>query len=247
MRLLQLTLIGLFLFNYCGNYIYAQEDDFIERRDIVWFNPVFLGSVTPKYHYMLEFGSAFNNVHPILQGTVVRPAVIYEYNDYISFWFGYAFFTDLPQREIDTYEYENRIWEELFMLVHQNDTYSLFSRTRIEQREDPVTPQWSVRFRQQYTIAFSKFFSSTAYAPFITDEILLNFNNPEFVGERFVDENRLYIGIGFTLTQSTFLNLAYTNQVQFGMPKNRINHILSIQLTLNLASPRFFIWATQGV
>ncbi len=233
---LWLTLVLLMLLNLFGYSVYAQEDEFIERQDRVWLKTQAFGAIAPDYQYMVELQTRYNDSAEKLNVAIVRPAVIYKYNENISLWFGYAFFADLPERDIDVPEYENRIWQQMFLDVLERDSYSVFSRTRIEQRESSIDPQWAFRFRQKYTINFLKLLPSSKYLPYVSDEILLNFNNPRWVGERFVDQNRIYIGIQLPINGSTIVDLRYLYQVDFGIPKNLANNILYFKLTLNLDS-----------
>lgn len=235
MRLL-LILILITTLNFFGYSAYGQEDIFIERQDRVWLKTQAFGAIAPNYQYMLELQTRYNDSRTKLNVTIVRPAIVYKYTENISLWLGYAFFADLPEREIDFTEYEHRIWQQIFMPITKKESYEIFSRTRLEQRENPIDPQWAWRLRQKYDINLLKLSPSPKIMPYLSDELLINFNNPAWVGQRLIDQNRFYAGIQIPLNNATIVDLRYLYQVEFGIPVNQSNHIFYFKLTLNLDS-----------
>lgn len=229
---LLLIFIGLIIFYQISD---AQDDPFIERQDLIWAKFAGYGYISKAkgIEYMIELRTEYKTSDNILDVLIFRPAIYYYVTPHVSLWLGYALREDFPDHEDDLGELENRIWEQISWGAVENNHYSIYTRTRLEQRELTTDPQWAWRLRQKQTLKLY-YFTFKSIVPYLADEILLNLNSPEWVGLRFVNQNRFYFGFEIPFNQFTKYEIRYLNQVQFGIPKNRMNHVIYLKLSTRL-------------
>ena len=144
----------------------------------------------------------------------------YKIKPNLSLWLGYTWII-----ENANVTQQHRIWNQVLWNILNNDQIHLTSRTRLEERKDIYEPQWSVRFRQRLQLTWPKKIFNT-YTPIIYDELFLNFNNPSWVNNQLVNQNRIFIGISIPLWKKIDMQVGYLNQFQFLNPENRMSHII---------------------
>ena len=108
------------------------------------------------------------------------------------------------------------------------------SITRLEERKDLGQPMWNVRLRQQIQLRLP--FESWPGHAFVTyDEIFINLNHPAWIhSSTFVEQNRIFIGIGTTLSTEAELDIGYINQYQFRNPHDEMSNVLQVRLSINV-------------
>lgn len=109
----------------------------------------------------------------------------------------------------------------------------LSSITRLEERKDLDEPMWNLRLRQQIQLRLP-FESWPGHTFIVYDEIFINLNHPAWIhSSTFVDQNRIFIGIGTTLSSEAELDIGYINQYQFKNSHDEMSNVLQIRLSVN--------------
>ena len=116
---------------------------------------------------------------------------------------------------------EYRIWEQL--IWRKPFAQGFASRTRLEQRRAFQSNEWAVRLRERlyWTTPVSE---TVSFA--LNDEIFLNLQDATWVASSSFDQNRLYIGIFYSLTPKIGINISYMNQYVARTPSEINNGII---------------------
>lgn len=168
----------------------------------------------------------------------VRAALGYALSDRASVWLGYMYMATLPKGRPT--QSEHRIWQQL-MLTDSTPFGDVMSRTRLEQRYiEGVEPvEW--RFREM--IRWSRpIFQGSPFSTVVWDEVFVRMNSTTPSARFGFDQNRVFAGVGYAFSKEGRIEIGYLNQFlqsrtvtrrsqSFG---ERMNHILSINLFLNL-------------
>lgn len=161
---------------------------------------------------------------------ILRPAVGYQMNKYVSVWQGYAWIpTFQPNSRI-----ENRIFQQL-LIENSVKKLRLVNRTRLEERWLEGTNKTAVRFRHlarvAYPIGKSQKWSLVAY-----DELFVNLNTVEHGPHGGFDQNRTFAGINRQINKQINAEAGYMNNLvnRKNPTPNHINHIILLTLNFNL-------------
>jgi hypothetical protein len=161
---------------------------------------------------------------------LVRPGLGYAFTDEATAWLGYAWILTSPPVGSDFDEH--RIWQQ-FMWSTKWESLGFSSRTRLEQRFVETGDDVGWRFRQffkvSHPIAFDSRLSVRAY-----DEVFLNLNSTDWGAPSGFDQNRLWVGLGWTFNEHVTLEAGYLNQyIRRGGGAYTMNHIVAIHLLLS--------------
>ncbi len=117
--------------------------------------------------------------------------------------------------------YQEANWHRTFYTGNR-----LSIRSRLEERkrfsESTIHLRW--RERCMLRIPFSKY---SKYNFVLADEIFLHLNRPKWVTDLFFSQNRVFIGIGKTISEFLTLDIGYLNKLLLGDSK-RIENILVV-------------------
>lgn len=109
----------------------------------------------------------------------------------------------------------------------------IINRSLFEFRKRQHEKQYASRLRERIMIRIPlSCFPNKSFVFY--DEVFLNFNHPRWVSRKFVADNRIFVGMGFTLSKTMFLDLGYLKQYQYSKP-NRINNVILSNLNMNFA------------
>lgn len=157
---------------------------------------------------------------------------------YGSFGFGYKALSNLSLFLGNTYlfskktngtnEKQYRVWQQADWAVVKAISYSLASRTRIEERKNFAYSQISVRLREKATITIPLVKYSNL-SVIVSDEMFFNLNRPVWVPQRFFEQNRAFIGFGKNISKYGVLVIGYMNQYQLTQP-NQMSNILYVSV-----------------
>jgi hypothetical protein len=160
---------------------------------------------------------------------ILRPAVGYQMNQYVSVWQGYAWVpTFQPGSRI-----ENRIFQQL-LIENLVKNLKLVNRTRLEERWLEGTNKTAVRFRHMaraaYPLGKSKKWSLVAY-----DELFINLNSVEHGPNGGFDQNRVFAGVNRQFNKQINAEAGYMNNLvnRKSPTPNHINHIILLTLNFN--------------
>lgn len=191
-----------------------------------------LGAIGPalaKYRYWLEGQGRFGNDSTTLSQGILRPGLGYSLADDLSVWLGYAWIPTMePFTAVDFNE--NRIWQQL-LWTPRTSLGPITSRTRLEQRFTRA-PDVSVRLRQMVRLAYPL----DAVPGLLLvgwEELFLNLNSTGTIVAGF-DQNRVFLGLGYTIDENMRTEIGYMNQYIYrDTTQNLMSHVLSLGLFLN--------------
>lgn len=145
-----------------------------------------------------------------------------------QFWLGQTISTLSQDAGPGDFE-EYRMWEQIIW-QHAFQSAQLTSRTRLEQRKSFYFPEWANRFRERIliNIPLTEPLSLT-----LSNEILINLNQVDWITTKTLDQNRAFIGIVQNLSPSTSVSIGYMNQLLF-TPIRQADNVLVLNLQINL-------------
>lgn len=149
-----------------------------------------------------------------------------------SFWLGYVF---VPDKIFNTgrYDLQNRVWQQFSWYRQLHSNYYLTWRSRLEQRFIVCNPGVAWRYRQKASlILFESDTKNTSLT--LSDEIHININHPEWIPNKFVNQNRLSIAGSFNTSKNSIAQLGYLLQWKFRDPRDQVVHILFMTFKIKL-------------
>lgn len=181
-----------------------------------------------QIEYMSELHGRFGYDAPNFNEGIFRIGLGYPTSQTISVWFGYDF---IPMKDLITKEFsiENRIWQQILWEVPLEGFWQFTYRARLEERIDAEASGTAIRLRQKLIVKMNHLEIGTdSFIPIIYDEIFFNLNHPDWIADKTVDENRLFVGFGYQIDTRHILEVGYINQLALRNPDNIMNHILSL-------------------
>lgn len=184
------------------------------------------------------------------QQSLARVGLDYHLNKSTMLTGGYAWIVSFPYGELPspTFSNEHRIWQQL-ILTQKSGMVSFQHRYRLEQRflenaslNDMAERETDgYRFRQRARYRFLATVPLTKSAEGKTklfaaayEEVFLGFG--EGIGVNILDQNRLYVGLGYKINDQINIQAGYLNHRVFksdGVGREN-NHTLNIGYTHNL-------------
>lgn len=160
---------------------------------------------------------------------VTNAALGYQYSSKFTLWLGGSWVT--TNDPIEDVNHEYRIWQQVTGQGFSIKAFDVSTRTRLEERKDTDEPQLALRLRQKITLTkLLKSFKNNSLVG--AEEIFFNLNNPEWITNKVVDQNRISLGIAMPLSKQTVVEWGYINQLLFRNP-NEMYHGLYINLRIN--------------
>jgi hypothetical protein len=183
-----------------------------------------------KWLYFIEQHFRFFNPDNFYDQFVSRMALGYQLTPRVSLWQGYDFAPTYIAAD-NTIKTEQRSWQQLTWDLTKSTNAKISLRSRLEQRYFQGNSQWSMRLRERFYVSFPKALFNK-YTPIIFDEIFFNLNNTPWTNNDFVNQNRVFIGIGIPVFKNSQLAVGYLNQWVLTNNNHRINHLLSLSLNI---------------
>lgn len=157
----------------------------------------------------------------------LESALGYKITPHFVVWAGYAYV--IAQRPFTPNEkqfYQDAVWD-----LFDKDQIRLTSRTRLEEIEEMGEDQYLYRLRQRLLLIFPKGFGSH-FSPIFYDEVFYHLNQPGWVPQRGLAQNRAFMGIRVLLTKSINVDIGYMNQYLWDPKIDFDNH--NVAITLNI-------------
>lgn len=122
--------------------------------------------------------------------------------------------------------------EQMNWTILKNDELSFTSTSRFDQRKQVGETQWGLMLRQQLALRLP-FHCWEHHSLYLFDEVFFELNHPKwFNSNRFMEQNRAYIGIGSEITKHVLLDVGYLNQ--YVMRNNdRMSNVLYMIFNVN--------------
>ncbi len=157
---------------------------------------------------------------------LVRPALFYKLSDRSSLWLGYANAQTRTARSGTTEEH--RIWQQ-FSYAFKLGTVTLLSRTRLEQRlldtGDDIGHRLRQMFRATMPLELAPKFSLVG-----SNELFVNLNDSDWGMRSGFYQNRLFLGVGYSVNSKLRLEGGYLNQYVDTATIDRRNQVLSTSI-----------------
>jgi hypothetical protein len=190
-------------------------------------------------------GDNYNKTQTVL----LRPGLNYTLSRKIIVTSGYAFVTNRRNiNDVSGYGTEHRIWEQL--IIQQNPGIAAIQhRFRLEQRFISKSFVENGSFKNKgsiYANRFRYFFRTivplNGQKPFtnglfgaIQDEIMFNVGDNSALNNKYFDQNRFLLSIGYRLNKKTDLEAGYMNQyAQLRGDAFLNNHIIQLAIYTRL-------------
>lgn len=195
------------------------------EHDLQLWTPITLDArIHGKFRGYFEVNPRMTDSVSGIGQLIVRPAIEYRANDNFSLMGGYAWQSIYGGEQV---RHENRIWQQV--LLHKGfKRLSIINRTRLEQRLFTHLDGTSNRIRHMVKVNVP--LRQKLYAT-VSDELFVNFNSIKGGPEAGIDQNRLFIGMGYRFRPKARLEAGYQYQYinrteQFD---DQANHAIVIQ------------------
>lgn len=172
----------------------------------------------------------YNEPHPVQIG-LLEGGLGYQFLPKQTIWIGYRWMGNNPN---NGFYQENRLFQQIILQKHIT-MFRYISRTRIEEIERTNQSQIAFRLRQRLALEIDKDLYLKTF-PFIYDEVFIPFNQTDYSSNRFISENRLFLGVNQYRSKTSWWELGYINQYQMPTPLSPqydMSHVLSITYNFN--------------
>lgn len=208
---------------------HAQSDSDFQAWSALFFS----GKPVADSRLLLWFDghARFSDDASQLGVSIVRPGLGWQVNEDLDLWAGYARVvarTDgAPNVE------ENRIWQQATYSVPSLFGASVSGRTRLEQRLRDTGDDTGWRLRQFFR--WERRFEGSTLSPVIANEVFVNFNDADWGQQSGFDQNRLFVGGAWRVTEKVRLEGGYLNNIlNTAGPGTQTNHNVFVNLFLSL-------------
>lgn len=237
-------ILSLFVLNFFA-ICFAQK---VEHNQANWFAYIGQYNVSKKWGYHIEAQFRLDDELQRSNQNLFRLGGFYNLNKNIKFTIGYGLINTLNVQYNDYFN-EDRIWEQVLLNHKWSDNKNTFTnRFRLEQRfvdklglvsgvSEKITTNYQNRFRylnrNLFHVMNFKSGNEELYL-LLQDEVFVNLGTNK-VNDKFLDQNRLHIGIGFNYKNSIQFEVAYMNHfINSNSGNDVMNHTVSLTLHQNL-------------
>lgn len=162
-----------------------------------------------RWHYGFDAQARYFDIGSGANQWLVRPAIGYEFNNGAKAWVGYARFRSRNSsgRVTD----ENRYWQQLDWRVGELGGGKLAMRARLEQRSVDTGDDLGVvlRFMAKYVRPISEDGDKSLILGL---EPFFDLVDTDWDGESGPGQNRVFVGVGWRLSERLTLECGYMNQ-----------------------------------
>lgn len=224
MTIKKLFFILLMLFN---SAVHAE----VEEDGRFWFNLYMQGKLpVDNLYWSMDMHPRFRDEGQHFDTLILRPSVFYKLNTKASIWLGYDTVINHPA-EKSSYT-ENRLWEQFMYQFEPVGSVSLTSRSRIEHRDREDYSEIAHRWRQMLRATMpSSLHPQLSWVMY--DELFINLNTTDWVPQHGIDQNRLFLGVNWKLSQVSNAEIGYLNQFVNTTKIDRDNHVLLTTVRFN--------------
>ena len=142
-----------------------------------------------------------------VSSVVTHDAIGYRFDARQSVHLGYAFAYAVPPLAREPMN-ENRAWEQ-YIFATPTALGNFQWRSRLEQRTVNISGDTAVRFRQLVRLAYPL---AAAWSLVGANELFLNLNSVDWGPAGGFDQNRVFVGVGYTFDATWRAEIGYMNQ-----------------------------------
>lgn len=220
--------LATLLMVFMPQFIYADD---LEQSYRAWLAVTHHGTFhQSKFDYFVEAHARFGTVTQVFNQGVGRVGVGYQGNYNLSYWLG-GDLVPLYKDFTGNFRMRYRLWEQIFWLHANNNQLTFAMRDRLEQSLEQSEQGLLLRFRHKMILSCPNCFSER-FIPMLADELFFFVNHPDWVTNKLLDQNRLFVGVIITLKSHKLLRVGYQNQLRFRDPADRMSHILLVSLQI---------------
>lgn len=189
-------------------------------------------AVDPAYPwwYALDVQNKFANNSRKLAQSTWRAGLNYNLNAHWTAYAGFGFtptdtpLTSKPNRELR--------WTQQIGWTGRAGAYTLGARLRVEERHYNTGDDWGVRTRYQVR-ASHPVPGCPSLSGLVWNEYFYNLNDTDYGARHGYDQNRLFVGTGWKLSEITRTEIGYLhNYVHRPGKDDRLNQTISVSLYL---------------
>ena len=175
------------------------------------------GNFSKDWKGALELQGRFVDNVSRLGVTIVRPSIGYNIDNHFSVWAGYLMQSNSTTAKPNTYKIEQDAWQGLTWTANADDETKTEIRNRLEERFLPdnsdISYRWRTRFKAEHQFLNYPKWSIIGY-----DEMFVTLNNNinNMSLQSGPDQNRLYVGFGYKLTNLVKVEAVYQYQHVWG-------------------------------
>lgn len=160
---------------------------------------------------------------------LLRPAIEYLATKTLSLWAGYDFF----QSYDDSNQHRQAVWGQVQINLPKNNWAEINSRLRTELRFSTLGHGNAYRARERIMLTFPLTRNNTV-SPVLFDEVFFNFNHPEWVSNKSISQNRIFLGLEISFDKKTGLLFGYLNRTLYNTHQTLHEHLLSVLFQMNI-------------
>ena len=179
-----------------------------------------------------ETGRPFSDAGQQFQvsSVITHDAIGYRFDARQSVHLGYAFAYAIPPLAREPTN-ENRAWQQ-YTFATPTPLGNLQLRSRLEQRTVNISDSTAVRFRQMVRLAYPL---GDAWSLVGANELFLNFNSVDWGPVGGFDQNRVFVGVGYTFNATWRTEIGYMNQyINRDQVYDRDFNLLSLNLFVDV-------------
>jgi hypothetical protein len=184
-----------------------------------WTLLTFNARYSNKYRLYVEAQPRLGQHYQRYTQFLFRPAVGYQLNKTVSLWLGYGWTPTFQP----TYINENRIFQQV-LVENRYPGFDMQNRTRLEQRSIEGAGETAWRIRHQIRVA-KPLGTGSRWQAVAYNELFWNLNSTPSGPQSGFDQNRPYVGMGYTINKHTRVELGYLAMF-LNPPRNRPNRRL---------------------
>ncbi len=197
----------------------ATDEDFN-----VWTAQVVTIEADKDFRIRLEAQERFTDDASRLGQLLLRPAIGYQVDKDVSVYAGYAYVLTDPEGPAKSNEH--RFFQELNLKHEINDTVTISSRNRFEQRTWEETGGTALRYRNQIAVRAKV---SETNNLIVYTEPFIPLNSAGFQSDEVVVW-RNFVGVSVPISKQFSLTPGYLNQHTFRPGEDRTQHIANVTL-----------------
>lgn len=166
-----------------------------------------------------------NQAHP-WQMVLLEGGMGYRLQDAETIWLGYRWTGRNPY---NGFIQENRLFQQFIQQKNLTNVDKIIFRTRLEEIEHGNSSQIAIRLRERVALELMREYFLKLF-PFLYDEIFMQLKSTNYTSNKFVNENRLFLGFNLYASEQTWWEIGYINQFQLRTPQaaqNTMSHIAS--------------------
>ncbi|MFW2533108.1 MULTISPECIES: DUF2490 domain-containing protein [unclassified Legionella] len=209
-----------------GSALYSPTSPAMQTTQKFW-STLFLNTDIDKFSYQIEPQVRLVNDPRVLEQFLSRFSGGYNASSQWAFWLGTGWFS--TAQDEDTRSQEFRLWQDVIYNETLNSN-KFFFRSRVEQRRSKGSDQWGYRFRERILISHPL---TTSISLVGSNEFFINFNRPDWLSTKTIDQNRLSIGLDQQASKWLNVGAGYLNQVIFSTPI-QMGHVVTFNVQIHL-------------